>query len=128
MTFCINVCIKSVMYGLIYTFLFLYRGVFAEATICHVGSILKTLRKINAIQIVSEDYLMQKSHTASSEPFYDTGYKSSALKEVILVDHDKRYLVTQTKCPEVHECALYDITIPVDENERCILSESIGLR
>jgi len=56
---------------------------------------LKTLRKINAIQIVSEDDLMQKSHTASSEPFfYDTGYKSSALKEVTLVDHDKRCLVT----------------------------------
>jgi len=70
---------------------------------------------------------MQKSHTASSEPFfYDTGYKSSALKEVTLVDHDKRCLVTETKCPEVHECALYDITIPVDENGCCILSEPIG--
>jgi len=94
----------------------------------HVGSILKTLRKISAIQIVSEDDLMQKSHTASSEPFfYETDYKSSVLKEVTLVDHCKRCLVTQTKCQEVHECGLYDITIPVDENGCCILSEPIGL-
>jgi len=31
------------------------------------------------------------------------------------------------KCPKVYECALYDITIPVDENRRCVLSEQIGL-
>ena len=55
----------------------------------------------NAIQIVSEDDLLQGLHTVSSEPyFYDTGFKSSALKQVTIVDHDKRCLVTQEKCPK----------------------------
>ena len=41
----------------------------------HVGNLLKTLRKNNAVQIVSEDDLLQGLHTISSEPyFYDTGY------------------------------------------------------
>ena len=37
--------------------------------------------------------------------------------------HDKRCLVTQAKCPEVNECALYDMAIPMDEKGRCVLSE-----
>ena len=60
----------------------------------NVGILLKTLQKINAIQI-SEDDLLEGFHTSSSEPYYyDTGYKSSALKEVTTVDHEKRCLVT----------------------------------
>jgi len=60
--------------------------------------------------------LLQGLHTISSEPyFYDTGYKSSALKHVTVVDHDKRRLITYDKCPEVDECALYNMVIPVDE-------------
>jgi len=59
----------------------------------HVGNLLKTLRKINAIEIASEDDFLQGSHTISSEPyFYDTGYKSLALKQKTVVDHDKRKL------------------------------------
>ena len=43
-----------------------------------------------------------------------------------IVDHDKRCLVTKAKCPEVNECALYDMVIPVDEKGRCVLSETVG--
>ena len=93
----------------------------------HVGNLLKSVRKINAIQLETEDDLLEGCHTISSEPyFYDTGYKSSCLKQVTVVDHDKRCLVTQAKCPEVDECALHYMTIPVDEKGRCVLSEQVG--
>jgi len=93
----------------------------------HVGNLLKTLRKFNAIQIVSEDDLLQGLHTSSSEPyFYDTDYKSSALKQVTVVDHDKRSLVTHEKCPGVDEYALYNMVIPVDERGCCILFKQVG--
>ena len=45
---------------------------------------------------------------------------------VTVVDHDKRCLVTQAKCPEVDECALHYTTIPVDKKGRCVLSEQVG--
>jgi len=77
----------------------------------HVGNLLKTIRKINAIQIVSKNVLLQGLHTTSSEPyFYDTGYKSSALKQVTVVDHDKRCLFTQEKFPGVDEYALCNMS------------------
>jgi len=64
---------------------------------------------------------------ASSEPyFYDTGYKSSCLKQVTVVDHDKRCLVSQAKCPEIDECALHYMAIPVDEKGRCFLVNENG--
>ena len=87
----------------------------------------KSARKINAIQLETEDELLQGCHTISSEPyFYDTGYKSSCLKQVTVVDHDKRCLVSQAKCPEIDECALHYMAIPVDEKGRCFLVNENG--
>jgi len=93
----------------------------------HVGNLLKTIRKINTIQLASEDDLLQGCHTISSEPYvYETGYKSSCLKQVTVDDHHRRCLVTRGKCPEVDECTLHDMAIPVDEKVRRILSKPVG--
>ena len=90
----------------------------------HVGILLKTLWQINDIKIESEDDFLEGLHTASSELyFYEFGYRSSALKEVTIVDRNKRCLVTKAREPESDECVLYDTAIPVNETGRCVLSE-----
>jgi len=54
--------------------------------------------------LASEDDFLEGMHTVSSELFfYDTGYKTTALKQVTIVDHAKRCLVTQEKNPELDE-------------------------
>jgi len=92
-----------------------------------VGVLLKAIRKIKAIEIASEDDVANGLHTCSSEPyFYDFAYKSSAPKEVTMVDRHNRCLITRPRDPESDECVLYDVVIPIDENGHCILSDSCG--
>ena len=93
----------------------------------HVGILLKSLRKIKSIQLVSEDDFLKGVHTVSSKPFfYDTGYKTTAPKQVTIVDHAKRCLATEEKIPQLDEYALCEKVIPVDDKGRCILSEQVG--
>ena len=62
-----------------------------------VGVLLRSLRKISGIQLVSEDDLEIQLHSSASEPYYyETAYKFSAPEEVTIVDHDNRCLVTKS--------------------------------
>ena len=92
-----------------------------------VGVLLSSLRKICGIQLNSEDDLQIHLHTPASEPyFYDTAHRSSAPKEVTVVDRDSRCIVSEPRSPEPHEIALYSMVIPVDERGRCVLAEEVG--
>ena len=64
----------------------------------HVGILLKSLQRINAIQLASEYDFLEGVHTVSSEPFfYDTGYKTTAPKQVTIVDHVKTVEIDKLK-------------------------------
>ena len=64
----------------------------------HVGSLLKTTRVINAIQITGSEDFGVGCHTASSEPyFFDASYQ-----------HVKR-----------------DYALPIDENGKCMVALEI---
>ncbi|XP_065893087.1 uncharacterized protein [Dysidea avara] len=92
-----------------------------------VGVLLRSLRKISGIQLVSEDDLEIQLHSSASEPYYyETAYKFSAPEEVTIVDHDNRCLVTRSKSSDPQECPLYSTVIPVDERGRCVLAEEVG--
>ena len=63
----------------------------------HAGSLLKTVRDINALKLTCSDLLHgERNHSSSSEPyFYDTSYTHAKLSGPIPVDLQGRCVVTE---------------------------------
>ena len=87
-----------------------------------VGELLKTVRSISQ-QTFSEEAFEEGSHTLSSELYFrDTSYKSPALKEVTVIDHENKCLVTELRSIDENEYSLDEIPIAVDSDGRCHLN------
>ena len=87
-----------------------------------VGELLKAVRSISQ-QTFSEEAFEEGSHTLSSEPYFrDTSYKSPALKEVTVIDHENKCLATELRSINENEYSLDEISIAVDRDGRCHLN------
>ena len=87
-----------------------------------VGEFLKTIRTISQ-QSFSVDAFEDGSHSVSSEPYFrDMSYKDPAMKEVLIIDQEKKILKTeQRSIIDENEYSLDRIAIAVDSDGKCYL-------
>ena len=88
-----------------------------------VGELLNTIRNIGQ-QSINDDSNEEGLHTVSIEPYYyDTSYKSPALREETIVNHKTRLLRTKARSHiGTNEYSLEGIVIAVDVNGKCHLN------
>ena len=88
-----------------------------------VGEFLKTIRAISQ-QSFSVDAFEDGSHSVSSEPYFrDTSYKDPAMKEVLVIDQEKKILKTERRpFIDENEYSLDRIAIAVDSDGKCYLN------